>query len=69
MSQVPTLVVAPSVESRLGKQLLVEPLPARPLKQGLVRNTKGGTGESVPEDGVLVVGVEGFLGIGVSNVQ
>lgn len=69
MSQVSALVVAPCVEPRLRKQLLVKPLPARTLEEGLVWYAEGRTGESVPEGGVLVVGVESFLGVGVSKVQ
>lgn len=69
MSQVPALVVSPRVESGLREQLLVKPLPARPLKQGLVWNAKGRAGKSVPEGGVLVVGMESFLHVGVSKVQ
>lgn len=69
MSQVPTLVVAPCVEPRLRKQLLVKPLPARTLEQGLIWDAEGRAGESVPEAGVLVVGVEGFLVVDVSRVQ
>lgn len=68
MSQVPTLVIAPCVEPRLREQLLVKPLPPRTLEEGLVRDAEGRTGESMPEDGVLVVGVKSFLFVGISNV-
>ena len=68
MSQIPALVVAPCIEPRLRKQLLVKPLPARTLEEGLVGDAEGCAGESVPEDGILVVGVEGFLGFVISEV-
>ena len=69
MSQIPTLVVAPSIEARLGKQLLVEPLPARTLEEGLVWDAEGGAGEGVPESGVLMVSVKSSLDFSVSEVQ
>ena len=69
MSQVPTLVVAPRVKSRLREQLLVKPLPARTLEKGLVWDAEGRAGESVPVDMVLVVVVKSFLDVGISNVQ
>ena len=68
MSQVPTLVVAPCVEARLREQLLVKPLPPRPLEEGLVWDAEGRAGESMPEDGVLVVGVKTFLCVAISIV-
>lgn len=69
MSQVPALVVSPRVKPCLREQLLVKPLPARPLKQGLVWDAEGRAGKSVPEGGVLVVGVKSFLDLGVSKLQ
>lgn len=69
MPQVPALVVTPSVKMRLRKQLLVKPLPAWTPKEGLVWDAEGRAGESVPEGRVLMVGVERFLGVGVSKVQ
>lgn len=57
MSQVPTLVVAPSIEPRLGEQLFVEPLPACTLEERLIWDAEGLAGESMPEDGVVVVRV------------
>ena len=67
MSQIPTLVVAPCVEPGLCEQLLVEPLPARTLEQGLVWDAEGPAGDSMPEAGVLVVGMKIFLGACVSK--
>ena len=67
MSQIPTLVVTPCVEPSLGEQLLVKPLPARPLEQGLVWDAEGPAGDSMPEAGVLVVGMKIFLGACVSK--
>ena len=67
MSQIPTLVVAPCVKPGLCKQLLIEPLPARTLEQGLVWDAEGPAGDSMPEARVLVVGMKGFLGACVSN--
>ena len=69
MSQISALVVAPCVESRLREQLLVKPLPAGTLKEGLIWDAEGGAGKRMPEGGILVVGVEGFLGVNVSKVQ
>ena len=69
MSQIPALVVAPGVKSRLREQLLVKPLPAHTLQQGLVWNAEGRAGKSVPEDRVLVIGMDGFLDVGVSMVK
>lgn len=60
MSQVSTLVVTPCVEPGLCEQLLVEPLPARTLEQGLVWNAEGPAGDSMPEARVLVVGMKIF---------
>lgn len=57
MSQISTLVVTPSVEPCLGEQLFVEPLPACTLEERLVWDAEGLAGESMPEDGVLVVRV------------
>lgn len=69
MTQVPTLVIAPCVEPRLREQLLIKPLPASTLEEGLVWDAEGVAGESVPESRVMVVGVEGFLGVDISEVQ
>ena len=69
MSQIPALVVAPCVEPRLRKQLLVKPLPARTLEEGLFWDAKGRAGDGAPKSGVLVVRVEGFLGVDVSEVR
>ena len=57
MSQISTLVVTPSVEACLGEQLFVEPLPACTLEERLVWDAEGLAGESMPEDGILVVRV------------
>ena len=69
MSKVPTLVIAPSIESRLREQFLVKPLPVGTLDEGLVWNTKGRAGESMPVNGVLIEFVEFLLDIGISKVQ
>ena len=69
MSKVPTLIIAPSIESRLREQFLVKPLPAGTLDEGLVWNTKGRASESMPVDGVLVEFVESLLDVGISKVQ
>ena len=69
MSKVPTLVVAPCVQPGLCEQLFVEPLPARTLEQGLVWDAEGPAGDSMPEAGVLVVGMKIFLGVCVSKSQ
>ena len=69
MSKVPALIVAPSIESRLREQFLVKPLPAGTLDEGLVWDTKGRAGESMPVDGVLVEFVEFLLDVGISKVQ
>ena len=63
MSQIPALIVAPRVETRLGEQLLVKPLPACPLEEGLVWYAEGRAGESMPEGRVLMVCAEGFLDV------
>ena len=64
MSKVPTLVIAPCVESCLREQFLVKPLPACASEERLVWDAEGRTGESMPVDGVLVVGVKSFLQLG-----
>ena len=69
MSKVPTLIIAPSIESRLREQFLVEPLPAGTLDEGLVGNTKGRASEGMPVDGILVELVEFLLDVGLSKVQ
>ena len=69
MSEVPTLVIAPSIESRLREQFLVEPFPVATLDEGLVWNTKGRASESMPVDGILVESVEFLLDVGISKVQ
>ena len=69
MSQISAFVVPPCVEPCLGKQLLVKPLPPRTLEERLVWDAEGGAGESVPKCRIFVVGVKGFLSVGVSEVQ
>ena len=69
MSKVPTLIIAPGIESRLREQFIVKPLPAGALDEGLVWNTKGRAGESMPVSGILVESVEFLLDVGISKVQ
>ena len=69
MSKIPTLVIAPSIESRLREQFLVKPLPAGTLDEGLVWNTKGRASESMPVGRVLVESVEFLLDVGISKVR
>ena len=69
MSKVSTLVVAPGIETRLREQFLVKPMPAGTLDEGLIWNTKGRAGESMPVDWVLVEFVESLLDVGISKVQ
>ena len=69
MSKVPTFIVAPSIESRLREQFFVKPLPAGALDKGLVRNTKGRAGKSMPVSGVLVEFVEFLLDFAISKVE
>ena len=69
MSKVSTLVVAPGIETRLREQFLIKPMPAGTLDEGLLWNTKGCAGESMPVDWVLVEFVESLLDVGISKVQ
>ena len=69
MSKVPTFIIAPSIESRLCEQFFVKPLPAGALEKGLVRNSKGCAGESMPVSGVLVECVEFLLVVAISKVE
>lgn len=61
MAKIPALVVAPCVQACLSEELLVKPLPACALKEGLLWYTEGTAREGMPEIGILAVGEKGFL--------
>jgi hypothetical protein len=61
MPEVPTFIVSPRIQTTLGEQLLIEPLPSCGLEQRLRRDAEGLACQRVPVGRVFTVGKEQFL--------